>query len=200
MKCQKVDKIYPNWKLHLGSLNKNMKTELKSSSPIDASLNMLDSIKSLLSIIPLKVYLKPDHILSNATQGQHFRHIIEFYQCIIEINENRLICYDDRKRDLELERSIDIMLKKINKLGDAIKMLDTNTPIQTLSKFTSDPEETMVKINSSIGRELSYGFDHSIHHLAIIKIALSINHPEIELPEGLGVAPSTLQYRESCVH
>jgi len=177
-----------------------MKTNIKRSSPIEASISMLNSIKSLLNSIPKEVYVKPDHILSGASLGQHFRHIIEFYKCIIDINENRLICYDDRKRDLRMEDSIYFMLEKINKIGDAIESLDTNTPIQTLSKFTSDPKELKVKINSSIGRELSYGFDHSIHHLAIIKIALSINHPKINLPEGLGVAPSTLQYRESCVH
>lgn len=177
-----------------------MKTEIINSSPIEASINMLDSIKSLLRTIPEEVYVKPDNILSGATLGQHFRHIIEFYQCIIDIKDNRLVCYDDRKRELRLERSIDFMVEKINKLNETIVSLDTNTPIQTLSKFTSDPKELKVKINSSIGRELSYGFDHSIHHLAIIKIALNINHPEIKLPDGLGVAPSTLQYRESCAH
>jgi len=175
-----------------------MKTEIKYSSPIAASINMLDSIESLLKTIPLEVYINPDHILSDATLGQHFRHIIEFYQCIVDIGEHRLICYDERKRDLRLEESIDFMVEKVNELADEIEKLDTDSPIQTLSKFTSDPDESKVKISSSIGRELSYGFDHSIHHLAIIKIALNINHPEIELPDSLGVAPSTLQYRESC--
>ena len=182
----------------MNPLKKDMKTELKYSSPIGASLSMLDSIKSLLYSIPEEIYVKPDAILSGASLGQHFRHIIEFYQCIIDINENRLICYDDRKRDLRLEGNIGFMILRIGLISNSIANLDSETPIQTLSKFTSDPLEEKVKISSSIGRELSYGIDHSIHHLAIIKIALDINHPEIELPHGLGVAPSTLQYRESC--
>jgi hypothetical protein len=178
-----------------------METKTKFFSPVlSASINMLDSVKSLLDAIPNEIYIKPDHILSGATLGQHFRHIVEFYQCIIDINDERLICYDSRKRDLRLEESIDFINLKIGEISDSISNLDSKTPIQTLSKFTSDPLEKKIKINSSIGRELAYGFDHSIHHLAIIKIAMGINHPEIELPQGLGVAPSTLQYRETCVH
>jgi uncharacterized damage-inducible protein DinB len=177
-----------------------METKTKSLSPVvAASNNMLNSIKSLLENLPNEIYVKPDNILSGASLGQHFRHIIEFYQCIVDVNENRLICYDNRKRDLRLEESIDFMNLKIGEISDSISKLNPQTEIQTLSKFTSDPQEKKIKINSSIGRELAYGFDHSIHHLAIIKIAMDINHPEIELPDGLGVAPSTLQYRETCV-
>jgi len=176
-----------------------METKTKFFSPVlSASINMLDSIKSLLDNIPNEIYINPDNILSGASLGQHFRHIIEFYQCITDFNKNRLICYDNRKRDLRLEESIDFMNLIIGEISDSISKLNPQTKIQTLSKFTSDPDESKVKISSSIGRELSYGFDHSIHHLAIIKIALNINHPEIELPDSLGVAPSTLQYRESC--
>jgi hypothetical protein len=185
-------------KVHLESLKIKMKTEIKfSSSVAEASVKILDSIKSLLYSIPIDVYTKPDHILSGATLGQHFRHIIEFYQCIVDVNEQE-ICYDDRKRDLRLEKSIDFIIMKIDQINNSIANLNSETPIQTLSKFSSDPIEKKIKINSSIGRELSYGFDHSIHHLAIIKIALEINHPEINLPKGMGVAPSTLQYRETC--
>jgi len=177
-----------------------MKTEISYSSPVTASINMLDSIKDLLNSISTEIYIKPDHILSGATLGQHFRHIIEFYQCIIDISEDCLICYDNRKRDLRLEESIDFMIMRINSISNKMKILKPELPVQTLSKFTSDPSEKKVKIKSSVGRELSYGFDHSIHHLAIMKIALSINHPEVKLPAELGIAPSTLQYRTKCAH
>lgn len=177
-----------------------METQISYSSSISASINILESIKDLLDSISTKIYIEPDHILSGATLGQHFRHIIEFYQCIIDNSEDCLICYDNRKRDLRLEESIDAMIIRINNITYSIKNLDPDIPVQTLSKFTSDPLEKKVKINSSIGRELAYGFDHSIHHLAIVKIAMNINHPEIKLPAELGIAPSTIQYQSTCVH
>ena len=44
-------------------------------------------------------------------------------------------------------------------------------------------------------RELQFLLSHSVHHYAII--AMICGQHEIEVPEGFGVAPSTLKYRES---
>ena len=41
--------------------------------------------------------------LSNATIGEHMRHIIELFGCLLENYEYGLINYDGRKRDLLLQ-------------------------------------------------------------------------------------------------
>jgi hypothetical protein len=51
-------------------------------------------------------------------------------------------------------------------------------------------------IASSLARELVYLIEHTIHHLAIIKIGLNQGYPHLVLPVNLGVAPSTLLYRD----
>jgi len=48
-------------------------------------------------------------------------------------------------------------------------------------------------------RELAYCMDHATHHLAIIKIALIDGGHDIINKSSLGVAPSTIRYREACV-
>jgi hypothetical protein len=54
-------------------------------------------------------------------------------------------------------------------------------------------------VQSTIGRELIYNIEHTIHHLAIVKIALKSSIPGMHLPEHFGVAPSTIRYRqEAC--
>ncbi len=47
-------------------------------------------------------------------------------------------------------------------------------------------------------RELLYNLEHSIHHQALIKVAL-FNSTHIKISESFGVAPSTLEYRKQCV-
>jgi hypothetical protein len=54
-------------------------------------------------------------------------------------------------------------------------------------------------VSSTVGRELIYNIEHTIHHLAIVKIALKAILPSLELPEHFGVAPSTIRHRqEAC--
>ncbi|MCA1746680.1 MAG: hypothetical protein LC655_03220, partial [Bacteroidales bacterium] len=54
-------------------------------------------------------------------------------------------------------------------------------------------------ISSSVGRELAYCIEHSIHHQAIIKAGLiDLNCTELVSSE-FGVAYSTIRYRnDSC--
>ncbi|MDX1476670.1 MAG: hypothetical protein R3301_03155 [Saprospiraceae bacterium] len=51
-------------------------------------------------------------------------------------------------------------------------------------------------MDSSLERELIYNIEHTIHHLAIIKIGLAIIAPDIPLPAHFGVAPSTVKYKQ----
>jgi hypothetical protein len=45
-------------------------------------------------------------------------------------------------------------------------------------------------------RELAYDLEHSIHHQAIIKIAMKNLNSEYALNENFGVARSTIRFRE----
>jgi uncharacterized damage-inducible protein DinB len=55
------------------------------------------------------------------------------------------------------------------------------------------------KIPTSIGREVAYCIEHSIHHQAIIKAALIAIGREKLVDEQFGVAYSTIRHRkEQC--
>jgi hypothetical protein len=54
--------------------------------------------------------------------------------------------------------------------------------------------EEVVTVNTNYYRELLYNMDHAIHHCAIIRIGLmSFDH--VSIPEGFGIAPSTIRHR-----
>jgi hypothetical protein len=50
---------------------------------------------------------------------------------------------------------------------------------------------------SSIGRELLYAYDHAVHHLAIIKLGIKAEIPDVEIDSNIGVAASTLRHQLS---
>jgi RNA-binding protein YhbY len=55
----------------------------------------------------------------------------------------------------------------------------------------------ILEIESNYTRELLYNLEHSIHHQALIKVAILQNN-SIIIDENFGVAHSTIEYRKKC--
>lgn len=159
----------------------------------------LNDLRHYLALIDPVVYQTPMSILSGATIGQHTRHIIEFYNCLLEqYDENNIpvISYALRRRDYLIESAPDHALQLVNEICD--RLTEVNPGMQCLLDCAEHGQEKLL-VPSTIGRELIYTIEHTIHHLAIVKIAIKTIAPSIVLPEHFGVAPSTIRYRqESC--
>ena len=56
----------------------------------------VQTLKDFLFIVEAEHYTKPSEILSKATIGQHVRHSIEMYQCLLLGYETGLIDYGKR--------------------------------------------------------------------------------------------------------
>ena len=129
--------------------------------------------------------------LSNATIGEHMRHIIELFGCLLENYDYGLINYDDRKRDVLLQTDKNEAIAIIEKY-----LLEIDKPNKPLS-LTHNCFSPIELLQTNYFRELIYNLEHSIHHQALIKVALH-NLPHIKIPSSFGVAPSTLEYRKQC--
>lgn len=129
--------------------------------------------------------------LSNATIGEHMRHIIELIGSLLNNYEKGIINYDKRKRDVILQT---------NKI-EAIKILEKyrveldKPNKQLLLKHNCFSDNKMLETNYF--RELLYNLEHSIHHQALIKVAL-YRLPHIKISNSFGIAPSTLEYKKQC--
>lgn len=151
---------------------------------------ILNQLCSILSQLNDDEYTKELLVLNNQTIGKHSRHIIEFFQAII--NAENYISYDERKRDIGLETSVTYTLNCISDIKD--KFLSIN-PDQAIL-FKQLIGETYINTQSSIGREMVYCIDHSIHHFAIIKIALKDSFSQVTITEDFGIAYSTINYHK----
>ena len=129
--------------------------------------------------------------LGNATIGEHMRHIIELFGCLLENYEYGLINYDDRKRDLLLQTNKNEAIAIMEKY-----LLEIDKPNKPLS-LTHNCFSSIELLQTNYFRELIYNLEHSIHHQALIKVALH-SLPHIKIPSTFGVAPSTLEYRKQC--
>jgi uncharacterized damage-inducible protein DinB len=157
------------------------------------NIEIIDQLIDLLNDIDTQVYKDALQPLHFSTVGQHVRHITEFYLCALRGYENGIVDYDARERNILIEIDKDFTVETLEKVKDQLQALNSDRNLTLKSKFGGD--ETM-NIPSSFFRELTYLIEHTIHHLAIIKIGLNEVYPEIEIPKNFGVAHSTIRYQE----
>lgn len=159
---------------------------------VEGSISVLKHASFYLERISDAQYTTPIDLLSNSTIGQHTRHFLEFYQCLLKQAEAQVINYCLRERDHGLETNTEFAVQGINEIIHELSRLDLNSKVTLYSS-----KEAGEAIESTIKREVFYNIEHCIHHLALIKVGLKIISPDLLLPEHFGVAPSTVHHRES---
>ncbi|MBS7332730.1 MAG: hypothetical protein KIG88_03950 [Weeksellaceae bacterium] len=148
----------------------------------------LSQLENILIQINDTEYTQAIEILNGQTIGKHVRHIVEFFQCLLIADD--VVCFDNRKREVLIENSTIYTLDRIKSIKQKIEFLDFNQPIILRQLIADD----VIEVQSTIGRELIYCIDHSIHHFAIIKMVLRSDFPYISISEDFGIAYSTLNY------
>ena len=156
-----------------------------------SSLETLEQFKQVLSELPKDCYSQSCDILSSATIGQHTRHIIELYLCLIKGYELSDVSYDRRERNLQIEEDLNYALDRLTYIQEHL-----NKPNKAIKiSYELAGEENCM--DSYYFREVMYNLEHTIHHQALIKVGIK-HFSEQEIPESFGVAPSTIQYRKAC--
>jgi hypothetical protein len=141
------------------------------------------------------VYSKPCKELNGAGIGQHYRHVIEIFDCLATGYEQGQISYDRRKRDKLLEQDRHAAQQAIKKLMDHISLPEKQ--LQLAASYTTDSDHTEY-FATTFHRELAYALEHAVHHMAIIKIGFQFVVPGLKLPDNFGVAAATLKHKNAC--
>lgn len=154
-----------------------------------------DSFKQLTEVLDKlsnEAFCKNLHNLSGASIGQHARHIIEMYECLLNGYESGVVCYDDRNRDLDIETNKEAAKKRIANILSSFGQ--ANKELELKISYSNEIENQIILI-SNYFRELAYNLEHTVHHQALIKAGL-IEVSVKDIPENFGVASSTIRFRE----
>lgn len=160
-----------------------------------AKKNLLQ-IRDLLQGIDNEYYTRKADILSGSTIAQHIRHILEFYLLLVSGSFSGIISYDKRQRDSRIENDRHFAISMIDRLIQGIDTLDEKLTVKFEGDFTADGSSQNM-IHSSVGRELAYCIEHSIHHQALIKAGLIALGLKELTNDHFGVAYSTIRFREN---
>lgn len=167
----------------------------RQTTLIQMNTRWLRQVRAIVSRIDDHVYCTPPRDLAPLKVGSHLRHVLEFYECFLEGLESAHIDYDGRRRDEKLEKcrmsacgKIDALIEHLENtselLGDGLLFVRAE---DASALGLRDPF-----VLSSVGRELVILSGHTIHHFALIAIALRAHG--IEPGDDFGVAPSTLRH------
>jgi len=124
--------------------------------------------------------------------GAHFRHCLDFYQCLLDGLQRGVIDHTRRLRDVRVEQHRQFAIESI---GEAIARLQTGAASAGRDLGISlvlDHDPSRV-VRSTVERELEAAASHTIHHFAVIGVLLRTRG--VEVPDDFGVAPSTLRFR-----
>jgi hypothetical protein len=160
--------------------------------PVSSCQDRLIQLTHVLAQLTNEEYSKPLPVLHYASIGGHVRHIIEFFQCLFEQCEQGIINYDLRRRDLMIEQSLEIALEKISEIIRLFESVKNNNAL-TLSASLSMEESERILVPTNMMREVLYQLDHTIHHMALIKIGISHTYEHIGFSSDFGLAASTLR-------
>ena len=154
--------------------------------------NSLDELINLLNQLSDESYSKSCAALSNASIGEHTRHILEMFQCLEKSYNPGILNYDNRERNERIQTETEFAKQCILEIKSALK---TENKILFLEQMI---DGLTFRIQSNYYRELLYNLEHCIHHQALIKVAV-LQCENISLNENFGVASSTIEYRNQCV-
>ncbi len=165
-------------------------------SLIEEHIHLLDQLRDLVNRLTVDSYRYRDTVLASGCIGSHIRHIVDHYTMLLQ--DRRFLDYDARERltDIELcplaaERALTHLPLSLEGLtqGDADPSRLVSVHYHPDTRDPGDP----VHLWSTLGRELTFVFSHTLHHMALIGVLAK--QQGVRVPGWFGVARATRAYR-----
>ena len=158
---------------------------------IPSIINSLNELIDLLNQLSQKEYSSSCAELSNATIGEHTRHIIEMFQCLENQYDSGFVNYDKRERNIRIQTDTAFAIENILLIQQNLNKENKN--IELLQVIEGEE----IRIETNYFRELLYNLEHCVHHQALIKVAI-LQCETVTINPNFGVARSTIEYRNQC--
>lgn len=160
------------------------------------AVQLISQIIATIKIMDQTDYDRPMDIYNGSTMGKHFRHIYDFFNCLVVQSDQAVIDYCLRARDEGIESNRDFAIELFEALKLNLAKLDETKEIIVKADFEIE-DKIRPQVNTTIGREVMYAYDHAVHHLAIVKIGLNLIRPDLQINQDLGVAASTIRHQHA---
>jgi hypothetical protein len=151
-------------------------------------------LSATLSQLTHEQYVQPCKNLFGNTIGQHVRHIIELFQCLEKGYEGGIVNYEKRNRDRQIETDHELACRLLLEIHDELAKPNRDL---VLEATYDEQQEDYLNIQTNVKREIAYNLEHTIHHMALIRVGVT-EATTLQVPDEFGVASATVKYRKLC--
>ena len=155
----------------------------------------LKSLYDLLTSLSDEQYRFKSVHLGQSSIGAHTRHIIELLKCAIDGYEMGRIDYINRERNFEIQESKclaqEILAQMMNRIVKEDRVI--NLAVEGVELVWE------YDVSTTYLREIVYNTEHTVHHLALIKVALIEMKLDI-VNSDFGMAYSTLKFNKAILN
>ena len=148
----------------------------------------------LLSRMDDAVYTRKVSAAFNASIGGHYRHCLDHFRALLDAAAAGDLNYDHRERGTLVENDRFAAINATRELCERFGQLNPALlarPLSVTCKTSYATRGSQVS-PSTVGREIMYAVAHAVHHYALIGTMARIMN--VPLPDGFGVAPSTVEH------
>ena len=170
--------------------------EYESMILSNAAIIVLRQLADVVNQVDDIDFSRPSNALGGSTIGQHVRHALEFFNCLEAGYHTGVINYDKRSHDSVIEKNKEVAL---GALGDAMRFvsgMEERVNLRLEVNYSAD-EAQSISIDTNAVRELVYNIEHTVHHMAMVKVAVRDVAPYITLAPDFGMAASTVRHLRS---
>jgi len=156
---------------------------------VNANVGQIQALIEFLEVTPKGLYTEQPNSKTSAI-GMHMRHVLDFYSQILKGSKTGEVSYDSRIRDKSIQTDPKNAIELARNIQSDLGILknDFNIVVSGIIPGSSEP----MLMPSSLSRELYSAFEHTTHHLALIKMIG--NQIGMSFDDSFGVATSTQQH------
>jgi hypothetical protein len=154
------------------------------------AIRQLEALSSIIEQLSDEDFKSELPLLEGTSIGKHIRHTLEFHQCLFAKKE--VVSYDNRDRNVLLETDRNEAIHCIDGLISHLRFVQLDKVLQLSVQYG---HETII-VTSSVKREMAFLIEHTVHHKAILRMALNQYFSYVTFDASFGYADSTIRFLE----
>ena len=152
----------------------------------------LGQVETILDIIDKDSSDRAETTYRNRSLGKHVRHIIDHILAFKAAEKSGLLDYDRRNRGSDIE----VNWETAREFLAGVREWLVNAEPRCLPLRVKSEIDCLASVSelfeSNSDRELLYLINHTIHHIAYMRLLME--REGYQLPEHIGLSPSTASY------
>jgi uncharacterized damage-inducible protein DinB len=156
---------------------------------IHALQAQLRTLRAIIEELPEDVFRAKVSPTSGSV-GEHVRHSLDHARALLALGDGDDLTYDARLRGTTVETHADVAAHEIGRVCDDLDRLGAAPATRQIRLYLiAEVGNRPSQLTSTIGREIAFVIQHTIHHCALI--GLLLERRGIATPPRFGYAPST---------